>query len=365
MQPHLNKSQGFTLIEVTLVIIVMGLLMAGLAPLLLRQHSGTMEARDNTALEDAKTAIINYAISFGGIPDPLTMALDGNSANPFIVISPSASVSGSNLGAMTPSASAEAALASFIVPALGVNNWGAMGSATKNVLLLDVNNALKSSSIQAIAGATASDKRVVFCQAGNAQSAPGIASTALPRICQDTAADHPATAACNTSTTSSPAAFVLIGTGADRKPNQENDEGATGFENNRVYENDRRGTNSAPGETRHYDDQVKSYPLSGFARDCREKMGVSAEVMSCAPGQKWVGSLTNNSAAAVTYTLSGTAPSVTGTTPGNSFTNYINTCVARTESMDAGNTIVLNAGDTNSDGRIDFVINVAGTLTSQ
>ena len=94
-------------------------------------------------------------------------------------------------------------------------------------------------------------------------------------------------------------------------------------------------------------------------------MGVSADVMSCAPGQKWVGSLTNNSAAAVTYTLSGTAPSVTGTIPGNSFTSYINTCVARTESMVAGNTIVLNAGDTNSDGRIDFVINVAGTLTSQ
>ena len=361
MQPHLNKSQGFTLIEVTLVIIVMGLLMAGLAPLLLRQHSGSMEARDNTALEDAKTAIINNAISFGGIPDPLTMARDANSANPFIVTSPSASVSGSNLGAMTPSASADAALSAFIVPALGVNNWGAMGSATKNVLLLDVNDALKSSSIQAIAGATASDKRVVFCQAINAQSAPGIASTALPRICQDTAADHPAAAACNTSTTSSPAAFLLIGTGADRKTNQENDEGATGFANNRVYENDRRGTTSAPGEARHYDDQVKSYPLSGFARDCREKMGVSADVMSCAPGQKWVGSVTNNYADPVTYTGAGG-----GQVPGNGFTVYVNKCFDRASSVAVGTqTTSLTTADQNNDGRVDIVITSANAFNYQ
>jgi prepilin-type N-terminal cleavage/methylation domain-containing protein len=365
MQPHLNKSQGFTLIEVTLVIIVMGLLMAGLAPLLLRQHSGTMEARDNTALEDAKTAIINYAISYGGIPDPLTMDDPAVGA----VASPLAYATGVGL---MPSSN-EALAATSGVTALGVNNWGAYGSNTRDLLRLDVNNALKSYNVldcldgatptcgdNSLATATAANHkggdRVVFCQSVNAQ----MTAASSPSICQNYADRAAAADACGTSGANT-AAFVLFSAGADRRPNQENDETNLTTGTARIYENDRRGTNSAPGETRHYDDQVKSYPLSGFARDCREKMGVSADVMSCAPGQKWVGSVTNNYADPVTYTGAGG-----GQVPGNGFTVYVNKCFDRASSVAVGTQATsLTTTDQNNDGRVDIVITSANAFNYQ
>ncbi len=60
-QTRTNRALGFTMIEMTIVLIMIGILTASLAPLILRQHNNTMEERDRVALENAKTAIINYA----------------------------------------------------------------------------------------------------------------------------------------------------------------------------------------------------------------------------------------------------------------------------------------------------------------
>lgn len=318
------------MVEMTIVLVMIGILTAALAPMLLRQHTGTLEERDRVALLDMKTAIISYATTFGGIPDPVASEVPN-------------------------------------VPAFGVNRWGAFGSDTSNLFRLDVNDALKSSCIKAtdpstcaMPGATTGGDRVVFCQAVSAQMK--LVTSPLPAVCENT--DNRTTAAC-AAASAIPVAFVLYSTGNDRSANQENNE-VTGFvPNNRIYENDKRGINNTPGDD-HYDDQVMSYPVSALARDCREKMGIAVEVMNCAPGQKYLGSITNNSTAQATYFI-GAASAVV---PANGFTSYVNLCQAGTVAFGvnvAATTPTMSLMDPNADGRVDVVITsaVAGTFTYQ
>lgn len=339
----MKSASGFTMIEMVIVLVMIGILTASLAPLLLRQHTSSMEERDRVALEDAKTAIISYATTFGGIPNP-------NSAV--------AAISG-----VMPR-----------VEAFGVNNWGAFGSSglanPLQYFQMDVNDNLTSSCTNNMASGVpcatpgalvTGGNRVVFCQAVNAAMS---AVPAAPFVCQDYAGDH-TTVACP-ATSAVPAAFVLYSTGNDRIPNQENATSA-----NRIYENDKRGINNspdntAPGATRdHYDDQVMSYPLSAFARDCREKMGVTPEVMNCAAGEKYVGSIQNNLAASsVSYTFTAASSVI----PAN-FTLYHNTChaasnVLTTEVLIAASVVqispTLTTLDANNDGRVDIFIGASG-----
>ena len=67
----MTRQHGFTMFEMVIVLVVLGILTAGLAPLLLSKYSQTLEDTDRRALTDAQTAIINYAVGFGGIPDPI------------------------------------------------------------------------------------------------------------------------------------------------------------------------------------------------------------------------------------------------------------------------------------------------------
>jgi len=323
----MKSKRGFTMLEMAIVLIMIGILTASLTPLLLRQFTNSKEDQDRQALLAAKTAIISYATSFGGIPNP---------GNPAVI----GTVSG-----VMPS-----------VAAFGVNNWGAFGST--NPFQMDVNDSLTSSVITASsvgAASTVGGDKVVFCQAVNAQMITAAPNS--PKICQDFN-DH--TSAC---TSVSPVAFVLYSTGNDRTANQEN------ALNLRIYENDTRGINNSNDiAADHYDDQVMSYPLSALVRDCRERMNVLPEVMACTPGYKYVGSVFNNVdtsvASSVGYTLTGvvTASSV----PANN-TVYINQCVTRTAMMAVGTQsgVPISTNDTNADGRVDFVITGTNSFTAQ
>ena len=338
----MKSKLGFTMIELTIVLIMIGILTASLAPLLLRQHTNAMEERDRVALAEAQTAIISYATTFGGIPNP-----------------------GAGIGAVAGAMSA--------VPAFGVNNWGAFGNA--NLFQMDVNASLVSDAVTVAAGqpiAAGGGDRPTFCQAVNAaMSSVNAGMPAVPSICQDTTADHVSLAtACTASAV--PVAFVLYSTGNDRIANQENDEtGAIGV--NHIYENDKRGINNIAGVD-HYDDQVMSYPLSALARDCREKMGVLPEVMNCGVGQKYVRSLTNNYVFASGGAY-GFANPPSSSVPTNGFTLYVNSCHARgdtlwvnPESGVAASAVAvgtLNAIDANGDGQVDVFISTTGVPTAQ
>lgn len=390
-----RRTAGFTIFEMVIVLIMVGILTAGLAPMLLSQHTNTMEERDRRALEEAKTALINYAISHGGFPDPLPIdATTGALVTPFLY--PATLAASQPVGLMPPSFKPDAA-DNFDVPAFGVNNWGAFGgnSASNYWFHLDVNDRLKSSYIRWIStdsaltydgfltASTANDAtgaaahktgdRVVFCQAVNEQ----MAATYSPQTCQNfnTRTVAGTTTACTATT---PVAFALFSPGNNRVADQENDDPtsiAAALKTNRIYENDSRGINNSPSDDR-YDDQVMSYPLSSLARDCREKMGVASEVMKCAPGEKYVGSVTNTDSVAHTFFMTGDA--VTPTIPPNNFTIHVNKCYARTAEMKVTNGgAVFNCNgtassctfsdsvDTNKDGRIDFVISAAGVATAQ
>lgn len=321
----MRRQAGFTLVEITIVIVIIGILTATLAPLLLRQHTNTMEERDRVALEEAKTAIISYATTFGGIPDPVGIVSN-----------------------VMPT-----------VPAFGVNNWGAFGDNATNPFRLDVNNALSSNGVTTIATgvpANTGGDRVVFCQAVNAQmqlAAP------QPLVCQDY--NNRTATAC---AASSPVAFVLYSTGNNRIADQENNEASLIGTNNRIYENDKRGINNSPGND-HYDDQVMSYPVSALARDCREKMGVAVEVMACPAGQKYVGSVTNSDPVnSIAYTLGVT---LSAPVPANGFTSYVNTCHLRADTVTVGTQgpTALSTLDANNDGRVDIVITGINSFTAQ
>ena len=417
----IKSKLGFTMIEMTIVLIMIGILTASLAPLLLRQFTNNKEGLDRTALLDAQTAIINYAISFGGIPNPLNESVATPCANTSYQINPilptASGVATSGVGMMPPPSSL-ASTCQNAVSAFDANSWGAFGDNTSiatplKMFQLDVSDALLSYSVTNVASIPAftGGDRVVFCQAVQQQLSSGYCSDltsptpsacatanktwisggycyninsvvsnqnpytctgavgtwyAAPQVCQDTTGDHSSTAC----TSYSPAAFVLYSTGNDRKPNMENDDGTSklGTQGNRIYESDTRGINNSNEGTIHYDDQVVSYPLSALARDCREKMNVAPEVMNCAPGQKYVGSLTNNLAAAssVTYSFGGVASS---SVPGNGYTLYDNSCQQRSATLSvsavgAGTVAnTLDNYDANKDGRVDVYISASGVAS--
>ena len=318
----MKSKRGFTMVEMAIVIIMIGILTASLAPLLLRQHTNSQEGIDHQALLDAQTAVINYAISFGGIPNPvglLASAVNGGMPN---------------------------------VPAFGVNNWGAYGSTTP--FQMDVNGNLTSYAVTASGVGPASSvggDRVIFCQAVNDQLKNGAAS--LPQVCQDYTTNHTA----GSCAAAFPVAFVLYSTGNDRTANQGNVSG-------HIYENDKRGINNSPG-TDFYDDQVMSYSMTALARDCREKMGVAPEVMNCPAGQKYVGSITNNlPASSVAYSFNAATPS--SSVPAN-FTLYDNSCHLRADILFVSGVPVttpapgtLDVLDANKDGRVDIYISASG-----
>ena len=324
----MKRHNGFTMIEMTIVLIMIGLLTAAIAPLLMNQHTNSMEERDRVALTNAKMAIINYAESFGGIPNP--QGVTG------ILLATGVGQMPPVTGGLNP------------IPALGVNNWGAFGSSTTtpgintiNPFQMDVNDKLRSSVITAAAVLVNVPPKVYFCQSVNYQltianatppTKPDNATSYLgyfngsnnpspglsgPRVCQNTASNRSAdvndpictVASVAVPTTSVPVAFVIFSTGNNRIADLANS-GSQGSPlvaintappaYDRFYENDTRGINNSNNVPGHYDDQLMSYSLSAFASDCQQKMNVLPAVMACQPGQMAV-AITNSSGATAYY----------------------------------------------------------------
>lgn len=77
MKTHRNGTAGFTLVEMAIVLVIVGLLLAGaLMPL-----SAQMEQRRNSetqkALDEINQALIGFAVANGRLPRPATSATDG------------------------------------------------------------------------------------------------------------------------------------------------------------------------------------------------------------------------------------------------------------------------------------------------
>lgn len=79
-----RRHAGFTIFEMVIVLVMLGILTAGLAPLLRTQHTQTMEDANKKGLNTAKDVLIAYALANGGFPTPLTAAEALGSAGPIV-----------------------------------------------------------------------------------------------------------------------------------------------------------------------------------------------------------------------------------------------------------------------------------------
>lgn len=68
METHASRSAGFTIIELSLVLIVLGILAVALAPMIQVVHDDSMRERDSTTLETARKALLGYIRIHEGIP---------------------------------------------------------------------------------------------------------------------------------------------------------------------------------------------------------------------------------------------------------------------------------------------------------
>lgn len=77
MYKHQVKIKGYTLVELAVVLVIVGLLLGGLIVPLTAQTDMKAFTETNTTLDDVKSALIGYAIANGRLPCPATSATNG------------------------------------------------------------------------------------------------------------------------------------------------------------------------------------------------------------------------------------------------------------------------------------------------
>jgi len=216
MSRTLRRSAGFTILELALVLIVVGILAAVFVPMAQVTHENTMNDRDQSSLEVARDALLGYIRVNEGIPcvDAAgTQIIPDYSVTPPVVCDPTATLD-----------------------LLGVRSTDArnMGFA------YDVNENLT------LAGIAASGNSLCTALANIISPPPFPAPpTPLdPQVCDSTNANTGSTAC----TPAHPMAFVLVGRGSDRCLNLENTHASatnnavctTAVADNRTFENPAR-----------------------------------------------------------------------------------------------------------------------------
>jgi type II secretory pathway pseudopilin PulG len=72
----MNKQNGFSLVELAIVFLIVAILLGGLIPILSTQHDASVAAENQRRLVDARDALYGYALSHGRLPCPAS-ATDG------------------------------------------------------------------------------------------------------------------------------------------------------------------------------------------------------------------------------------------------------------------------------------------------
>ncbi|MDH5302080.1 MAG: type II secretion system GspH family protein [Gammaproteobacteria bacterium] len=170
------KSQGFTLIEMAMVLVIVGILLSMTLPIVRGMVQNSKHNAERNILEETRSALIGYAFIHGGFPDPL---------------------------------------ANDVVPAgqLGVRATGPYAKP----FLYDVNSNLLASTTGGDIG--------TFCAAVHAEQT----ASAEPMTWHGTDFSNPVN--------SSPQAFVLVSQGANYRTDRENKPLGDGTLTDRIYEN--------------------------------------------------------------------------------------------------------------------------------
>ena len=75
--PSLRRQRGFSLIEIAIVLVIVGLMIGGLVTPLTVQLEQRKVAETQKALDEAKEALTGYALRYGYLPCPAISAMNG------------------------------------------------------------------------------------------------------------------------------------------------------------------------------------------------------------------------------------------------------------------------------------------------
>jgi prepilin-type N-terminal cleavage/methylation domain-containing protein len=305
------KVHGFTLIEITLVIIVMGILAAAIAPMLGGVVGRAQADAERAKLRTLKEALLADALERGGFVDPLTTAtvLAANTPNSFVAV---------QVDRYLPASANALALGLPLTSGFNSNRGDTLApnavaqyfDGRPSSFLYDVRAGLT----RTVAGIAATP--LDFCT--NASIA--MQTEAVPYWCQRAHGREPTVTACQITATPPDqrvgAAMVLVSRGKNRQFEFENleDYNATGTDPltpttvppediPRTYESPSRGVNYTSETNAYYDDIVESISLSEVVNAC-QKRGIFTS--PCSLGERQV-RLVNSSAAAIGYRLNGGA----------------------------------------------------------
>ena len=273
MTRALHRTNGFAIIELALVLIVIGILAAVFVPMAQVSHEDAMRTRDLESLETAEKALmgfirVNQAVPCA-VPDPI-------SGNPIQIIP---------FGPLNPTTPCDP---TTTLDLLGVRTTDARG----RTFGFDVNDDLTEEGLAA-SGFT-------ICEAlaniiSPLPSPPAPAPTLDPQVCEASNANTGNTAC--TPAVAPTMAFVLAGRGSDRCFNLENAHAGAANDpvcpaavaNNRIFENPTR-LHSGTTDDGYYDDLV--FTLTPFelaeALGCPAGGGGGAGFSYCPAGEKLV-----------------------------------------------------------------------------
>ncbi len=329
----LRQGAGFTIIELSLVLIVLGILAVALMPMIQSVHDDAMRDQDMATLETAKKALLGYIRINEGIPcvDALGDQVSGG-CDPTTTLD-----------------------------LLGVRTT----DSRRMTVAYDVNDTLTLAEISASGNS--------LCTAlANIVDPPLPAPTPPePSVCASTNANTGSTAC----TAASPMAFVLAGRGSDRCFNLENAHASaandpvcpTAVAANRTFENPTR-LHSRTQDEGYYEDLVLTVTPSELAEvmGCPVGGGAGTGFNYCLAGEKLVQVINGvNSAMGISldgacYTVDrGTSAALGCLTEATPIEVHGNTsCSSLQFSATVGSL------DTNNDGRTDVVC-TAATCTSR
>jgi len=372
MKRHVKRFgvHGFTLIEITLVIIVMGILAAAIAPMLAGVVGRAQADAERIKLKTLKEALLADALERGGFVDPLTNAtvLATNTPNSFVAVQVDrylpASANARALGLPLTSA-----FNNNLGDTLALNTVPQYFDGRPASFLYDVRAGLT----RTVAGVAATP--IDFCI--NAKEA--MLTEAAPYLCQRAVGREPTVAACQTAASPAdlrvPTAMVLVSRGKNRQFEFDNLEGyvadgtaaLTPSDTTRTYESPSRGVNYTSETNAYYDDIVESISLSEVVIAC-QKRGIFTSPCPTL-GDRQV-RLVNSSAADIGYRLNGGSCTALAAN-----TEIPDTCATGTQtiavnlSAGCGGAVLLAAttrlaADANGDGTAVVVCSAAACTTN-
>lgn len=323
-----QRSSGFTIIEIALVLVVLGILAVALLPMLQVVHDDTMREQDRTSLEIARNALLGYIRVNQGVPCVDTAGTQVSSA-------------------CDPTSTLDL---------LGVRTT----DSRRKTFAYDVNDTLT------LAEIAASGNSLCTALANIINPPIPPVTPPAPSVCASTNTNTGSTACA----AANPMAFVLVGRGSDRCLNLENSHASaandavcpTAVAANRIFENPAR-IHSRTQDDGYYEDVVLTITPSELAQtmDCPVGGGGGGGFNYCLGGEKLVQVINgvNNSMGVslggACYTVDrGTTASLgclTDATPLEAHTNT--SCSGLLFNGTVGNL------DTNLDGRTDIICSSA------